>query len=33
MVPASIGGGLLQPGLNSLITKRIRPDEIGGMLG
>jgi MFS transporter, DHA1 family, tetracycline resistance protein len=33
MVPASIGGGLLQPSLNSLITKRVRPDEIGGMLG
>lgn len=33
MVPASIGAGLLQPSLNSLITKRVRPDEIGGMLG
>ena len=33
MVPASIGGGVLQPGLNSLITKRVGPDEIGGLLG
>ena len=33
MVPASIGGGILQPSINSLITKRVRPDEIGGMLG
>jgi DHA1 family tetracycline resistance protein-like MFS transporter len=33
MIPASIGGGLLQPSLNSLITKRVEPDEIGGMLG
>ena len=33
MVPASIGGGLLQPSLNSLITKRVRSDEIGSMLG
>jgi DHA1 family tetracycline resistance protein-like MFS transporter len=32
-VPTSIGGGLLQPSLNSLITKRVRSDEIGGMLG
>lgn len=33
MVPASIGGGILQPSINSLITKRVRGDEIGGMLG
>ena len=33
MMPASIGGGVLQPSINSLITKRIEPDEIGGMLG
>jgi len=33
MVPAAIGGGVLQPTINSLITKRIEPDEIGGMLG
>ena len=33
MIPVSIGGGVLQPGINSLITKRIEPGEIGGMLG
>lgn len=33
MIPASIGGALLQPSLNSLITKRVQPDEIGGTLG
>lgn len=33
MIPASIGGGILQPSINSLITKRIRKDEVGGMLG
>jgi len=33
MIPTSIGGGILQPSINSLITKRIRKDEIGGMLG
>lgn len=33
MIPASIGGGVLQPSLNSLITKRVTLIEIGGMLG
>jgi len=33
MIPLSIGGGILQPAINSLITKRIEPEEIGGMLG
>lgn len=33
MVPASIGGGILQPSINSLITKRVLGTEIGGMLG
>jgi MFS family permease len=33
MVPTSIGGGVLQPTINSLITKRIEPSEIGGTLG
>lgn len=33
MIPAAIGGGILQPSINSLITKRVNPDEIGGMLG
>ncbi len=33
MIPASIGGGILQPAINSLITKRIDKSEIGGTLG
>jgi DHA1 family tetracycline resistance protein-like MFS transporter len=33
LVPISIGGGVLQPTINSLITKRIEPGEIGGTLG
>ena len=33
MIPASIGGGILQPSINSLITKRIDLLEVGGMLG
>lgn len=33
LVPASIGGGILQPSINSMITKRVRADEVGGILG
>ena len=33
MIPAAIGGGILQPSINSLITKRVEVDEVGGMLG
>lgn len=33
MAPVGIGGGMLQPTINSLITKRVEPLEIGGMLG
>jgi MFS family permease len=33
MIPVSIGGGILQPSINSLITKRVGRDEVGGMLG
>jgi DHA1 family tetracycline resistance protein-like MFS transporter len=33
MVPAAIGGGVLQPSINSLITKRIPVVEVGGILG
>lgn len=33
MVPVAIGGGVLQPTINSLITKRVEPVDIGGMLG
>jgi MFS family permease len=33
MVPAAIGGGILQPSINSLITKRVGQADIGGALG
>ncbi len=33
MIPASIGGGILQPAVNSLLSKRVAKDEIGGTLG
>ena len=33
MVPAAIGGGILSPTINSAITKRSNPQEVGGMLG
>jgi len=33
MIPASIGGGVLQPSINSLITKRVPREEVGGILG
>ncbi|MBP6017147.1 MAG: MFS transporter [Candidatus Promineofilum sp.] len=33
MIPVGIGGGVLQPTINSLITKRVAAAEIGGMLG
>ena len=33
MITVGIGGGVLQPTINSLITKRVTPLEIGGMLG
>lgn len=33
MIPTAIGGGVLQPSLNSLITKRVAPTEMGGILG
>jgi DHA1 family tetracycline resistance protein-like MFS transporter len=33
MLPAAIGGGILQPSINSLITKRVDRSEVGGMLG
>lgn len=33
MVPASIGGGVLSPSINSLITRRTPPTEIGSTLG
>jgi len=33
MIPISIGGGILHPSINSLITQRVGRDEVGGMLG
>ena len=33
MIPASIGAGILQPSINSLITKRVTPQQRGEMLG
>lgn len=33
MAPVAIGGGVLQPSINSLITKRSDPSQVGGMLG
>jgi DHA1 family tetracycline resistance protein-like MFS transporter len=33
IIPMAIGGGVLQPSINSLLTRRAKPSEIGGMLG
>ena len=33
MIPIAIGGGVLQPSINSLLTRRASPAEIGGTLG
>jgi DHA1 family tetracycline resistance protein-like MFS transporter len=33
MIPAAIGGGVLQPSINSMITQRVNPKEVGGTLG
>jgi DHA1 family tetracycline resistance protein-like MFS transporter len=33
MVPAAIGGGVLQPSVNSLLTRKVSIEEIGGTLG
>ena len=33
MIPAAIGGGVLQPSINSLLTRKVSPLEIGGTLG
>lgn len=33
MVPTAIGGGVLQPSINSLITKNVDQSDIGGILG
>jgi MFS transporter, DHA1 family, tetracycline resistance protein len=31
--PAALGGGVLQPAINSMITKSVGKDEVGGILG
>ncbi|PKN90271.1 MAG: hypothetical protein CVU45_03430 [Chloroflexi bacterium HGW-Chloroflexi-7] len=33
MIPAAIGGGVLQPSVNSLLTRKVSVEEIGGTLG
>lgn len=33
MIPAAIGGGILQPSINSMITTRVSAAEAGGILG
>ncbi|GAB4421618.1 MAG: tetracycline resistance MFS efflux pump [Anaerolineales bacterium] len=32
-IPAAVGGGVLYPTINSLISKSVDPSEVGGMLG
>jgi MFS family permease len=32
-IPVSIGGGILQPSINSMLTKNVIDDDIGGTLG
>jgi DHA1 family tetracycline resistance protein-like MFS transporter len=33
MIPTAIGGGVLQPSINSMITKKVPSEEVGGILG
>lgn len=33
MIPAAIGGGVLQPSINSMITKKVSSEDVGGILG
>jgi len=33
MIPAAIGGGVLQPAINSMLTRSVNKSEIGGTLG
>ena len=33
MIPAAVGGGVLQPSINSLLTRRSKDTEVGGILG
>lgn len=32
-IPAAIGGGVLHPSINSMLTKLVAHDEVGGTLG
>ncbi len=33
MVPAAVGGALLQPSINSMITRKVIKEDVGGILG
>ncbi|NJN44906.1 MAG: solute carrier family 22 member 18, partial [Anaerolineae bacterium] len=33
IVPVAIGGGVLQPSINSIITQSVGKEELGGTLG
>ncbi|MFC1975607.1 MFS transporter [Chloroflexota bacterium] len=33
MIPAAVGGGVLQPSINSMLTRRSKATEVGGILG
>jgi MFS family permease len=33
MIPAAVGGGVLQPSINSMLTRRSKTSEVGGILG
>ncbi len=33
MIPAAVGGGVISPSINSLITRRTPPTDVGGILG
>jgi DHA1 family tetracycline resistance protein-like MFS transporter len=33
MIPAAVGGGMLQPSINSMLTRRSQAAEVGGILG
>ncbi len=33
MIPAAVGGGLLQPAINSMLTRSVDKSEVGGTLG
>ncbi len=33
MVPAASGGAVLQPSINSMITRKVIKEDVGGILG